>query len=340
VTLAEIAKQANVSIPTVSKVLNGRSDVSARTRAKIEDVLRTHKYHRRERTHDSTLLEVVFHELESEWAIEIIRGAEQVARDNGLSLVVTESGDRQAPSPGWINGVLRRRPAGVILVFSGLASADKQKLRSRRINFVVVDPSGEPDLDVASVGSANWAGGMSAAHHLIDLGHQRIGMISGPNDMLCSVQRVDGYRAALARAGIPFDRDLVYSGDFHIRGGKDGATHLLSLPTPPSAIFAGSDLQALGVYAVARARGLRIPEDLSVVGYDDLPLARWAGPPITTVRQPLTEMAATAARMLTQEREDATLPFNQRVDLATSLIVRESTAPPAVVKVEGRASVG
>ncbi|HEU0256864.1 MAG TPA: LacI family DNA-binding transcriptional regulator [Microbacteriaceae bacterium] len=329
VTLSEIARHADVSVPTVSKVLNGHADVSALTRSKVEEALRAHQYRRRPRAQTSDLLELVFHELESEWAIEIIQGVERVAREGGLSVVVTESGDRHSPSPGWIDGVLRRRPLGVILVFSGLSEENKRKLRSRRVNFVVVDPSGEPDPDVASVGSANWAGGMSAVRHLTDLGHRRIGMITGPGDMLCSVARGDGYRAALSRAGIPFDPDLVYDGTFHVQSGKDGAAYLLSLPEPPTAIFAGSDLQALGVYETARARNIRVPDDLSVVGYDDLRLARWAGPPLTTVRQPLTEMAATAARLLVRLEEEPDLPLNQRIDLATSLVVRQSTAAPA-----------
>jgi LacI family xylobiose transport system transcriptional regulator len=275
------------------------------------------------------MVELVFHELESEWSIEIIRGVERVTRESGISLILTESGDRHSPGEAWIDGVLRRRPMGVILVFSDLGQQEKHKLRSRGVNFVVVDPADEPDPDVASIGSANWAGGFAAAQHLLSLGHRRIGMISGPDDMLCSVARVDGYRSALERAGIAFDADLVRTGDFHVAGGRRGAAQLLDLPESPTAIFAGSDLQALGVYEAARPRGVRIPEDLSVVGYDDLRVARWVGPPLTTIRQPLTEMAETAARMLVRMSEDPEAPLNQRFDLATSLVVRESTAPPA-----------
>jgi LacI family transcriptional regulator, xylobiose transport system transcriptional regulator len=326
VTLGEIAAQAGVSLPTVSKVLNGRSDVAAPTRAKVETLLRDNGYfRRRETTRRSQFIELVFHELDSEWAIEIIRGVERVARESNTSVILTESGDRHSPAPEWIDGVLRRRPLGVILVFSDLSPANKQKLRSRGVNFVVVDPAGEPNPDVASIGSANWAGGLAAARHLIDLGHRRIGMISGPGDMLCSVARVDGYRAALDRAGIPFDPELVRQGDFHVAGGRDGSRELLALPEPPTAIFAGSDLQALGVYETARSLGLRIPDDLSVVGYDDLQLARWAGPPLTTIRQPLAEMAETAARLLLRLAAEPEAPANQRFDLATSLVVREST---------------
>lgn len=329
VTLAEIAQAANLSLATVSKVLNGRTDVSPTTRSRVEELLHQHGYLRRSSGAGSAqMVEVVFHELESEWAIEIIRGVERICREAGMSVLLTESGDRHAPGPGWIDGVLRRRPLGVILVFSALTDASKQKLRSRGVNFVVVDPAGQPDPDVASIGSANWSGGFAAAQHLIELGHTRIGMISGPEDMLCSVARVDGYRSALERAGIAFNPELLRVGDFHVAGGQRAAEELLELPHPPTAIFAGSDLQACGVYEAARLLGLRVPDELSVVGYDDLRLARWVGPPLTTIRQPLTEMAEAATRLLLQMSEDPDPSLNQRIDLATSLVVRESTRPP------------
>jgi LacI family transcriptional regulator, xylobiose transport system transcriptional regulator len=326
VTLADIAEEASISLATVSKVLNGRADVSNATRARVEALLHQHGYARRVASSSrSRMIELVFHELDSEWAIEIIRGVERVARENDIGVILTESGDRHSPAPEWVGGVLRRAPMGVILVFSDLSHENKQKLRARGINFVVVDPAGEPDPDVASIGSANWAGGMAAAQHLIDLGHRRIAMISGPEDMLCSRARVDGFRSALERNGIPFDPSLVISGDFHVSGGREGAQKLLALKSRPTAIFAGSDLQAIGVYDAARRAGLHVPDDLSVVGYDDLRQARWAGPPLTTIRQPLMEMAETAARLLVRISEDPTVETNQRFDLATRLIVREST---------------
>jgi len=143
----------------------------AATRSKVEALLHEHGYLRRNSgSGTAQMVEVVFHELESEWAIEIIRGVERVARESNLSVLLTESGDRHTPGPGWIDGVLRRRPLGVVLVFSALTEASKQKLRSRGVNFVVVDPAGQLDPDVASIGSANWSGGFAAAQHLIDLG--------------------------------------------------------------------------------------------------------------------------------------------------------------------------
>ncbi|WP_377271427.1 LacI family DNA-binding transcriptional regulator [Peterkaempfera sp. SMS 1(5)a] len=328
-TLAEIARAAGVSAPTVSKVLNGRADVAPATRSRVEELLRRHGYRRRRGgMQQSQLLDLVFHELESAWAMEVIRGVENVARDEGLSLVLSESAGRLSPGQTWVDGVLARRPAGVILVLSDLDAAQRAQLTSRDIPFVVMDPAGDPGGVVPSIGATNWQGGLAATRHLVELGHRRIGVIGGPASMMCSRARIDGYRAALETAGLTVDPELIKRGNFHHESGYAIGLELLRLPDRPTAIFTGNDLQALGVYEAARELGLRIPEDLSVVGFDDLPLARWVGPPLTTVRQPLTEMAEAAARLVLDLGRDRR-PAATRVELATSLVVRSSTAPPS-----------
>ena len=328
VKLNELADEAGVSLSTVSKVLNGRSDVSAATRARVESILDRQGYQRRSGLpNKGTLIEVVFPELETAWAMEIIRGVENVARSNGLSVVLTESGDRHSPSADWVEGVLRRRPVGVVLVFSDLEEESKAKLRSRAIPFVIIDPAGDPAPDVPSVGSANWSGGLMATRHLIELGHTRIAAITGRDDMMCSFARVDGYRSAMSSAGLDVDERLVRFGNFQVDGGNEIALELLALDDRPTAIFAGSDLQALGVIEAARTLGLQIPRDLSIVGYDDLQLAQWSSPALTTIHQPLTKMAEEAARLVVRMSEGE-LESIPRMDLATRLVVRESTAPP------------
>ncbi|MFJ8937820.1 LacI family DNA-binding transcriptional regulator [Streptomyces sp. NPDC102365] len=328
-TLAEIAREAGVSAPTVSKVLNGRADVAPSTRTRVEDLLRQHGYRRRRaEASRSPLIDLVFHELESAWAMEVIRGVENVARDEGLSVVLSESAGRLTPGRTWADQVAARRPHGVVLVLSGLDESQRALLTSRSIPFVVVDPAGDPGDDAPSVGATNWQGGLAATRHLADLGHRRIGVISGPSRMMCSRARLDGYRAALDTAGLPVDPALVRSGDFHHDSGYRAGLELLRLPDRPTAVFAGNDLQALGLYEAARELGLRVPEDLSIVGFDDLPVARWVGPPLTTVRQPLTEMAEAAARLVLDLGRSERPSTATRVELATSLVVRSSTAPP------------
>ncbi len=320
VTIAHIADAAGVSVPTVSKVVNGREDVAPGTRARVEALLQEHGYRRPARDARAQLLDVVFKELESPWAMEIIKGVEEVARENGLGVVLSAQEGPGALGRQWIEGVAARRSAGLILVISELSPQQIARLNARNIPFVVVDPAGEPAPGVPAVGATNWNGGLTATRHLLELGHTRIGMIGGPPGMLCSRARVDGYRAALETAGLSVDPELIRWGTFHLEAGYDQGRALLQLPEPPTAIFAGSDLQAFGVYEAARVLGVEIPRQLSVIGFDDLPMARWVGPPLTTVRQPLTEMAATAARLVLGQGED------RRVELATTLVLRQSTA--------------
>jgi LacI family xylobiose transport system transcriptional regulator len=328
-TLAEIARAAGVSAPTVSKVLNGRGDVAPATRSRVEELLRLHGYQRRRGSvQPAPLLDLVFHELESSWAMEVIRGVENVARKEGLSVVLSESAGRLTPGQTWVDGVLARRPTGVILVLSDLDPAQRAQLTSRDIPFVVLDPAGDPGEDVPAIGATNWQGGVAATRHLLELGHRRIGVVAGPPGIMCSRARVDGYRAALETAGVAYDPALVRHGTFHYEAGYTEGLALLRSADRPTAVFTGNDLQALGLYEAARELGLRIPQDLSVVGFDDLPLARWISPPLTTVRQPLTEMAEAASRLVL-DLSRGNQPGTLRVDLATRLVERASSAAPA-----------
>ncbi|GAA0603570.1 LacI family DNA-binding transcriptional regulator [Kribbella sandramycini] len=325
VTIAEIAEQAGVSVPTVSKVLNGRADVAEETRARVERLIREHGYRRRASgTPASPMIDLVFSQLGGEWAIELIRGVEEVARAEGVEVVLSECGGAWRPRQEWIESVLNRRPLGAILVFSDLDADQRAQLEARRIPFVVVDPVGDVGPDVPAIGSANWNGGRLATQHLTALGHTRIAVIGGPDDVLCSRQRVDGYTDALRSSGLTVDPALVRTGDFSVTGGHREALALLRLPDPPTAIFAASDLTALGVYQAARELTLEIPRDLSVVGYDDLPVAQHVGPTLTTVHQPLHHMAELATRLVLDLSRGAT-PTALRLDLAVSLQVRQST---------------
>ncbi|WP_324613252.1 LacI family DNA-binding transcriptional regulator [Streptomyces sp. SBT349] len=328
VTIAEIAREAGVSEATVSKVLNGREEISPATRTRVRELLERRGYRRRgvRRADRAGLIDLVISELNSPWATEVLRGAEREARRHAAAVVVTVAdGD---PGDGtWLDRVAERRSDGVLLVLSPLRPAAARRLTALGTPFVLVDPVGGFDPAVTTVGATNWSGGLAATEHLIGLGHRRIGVVTGPPDLVCSQQRLDGYRAALGRAGIPVDPALVRYGDFHAEGGAAQAAALLDLDRPPTAVFAGSDLQASGVYAEAHRRGLRIPDALSVVGFDDVALCAWVSPRLTTVRQPLAEMARIAVRtVLAPAGEGPEGP--PRIELATSLVVRDSTAPP------------
>jgi LacI family transcriptional regulator len=324
-TLETVAVAAGVSLATVSKVLNDRGDVAASTRIRVQQLLDEYEYVPPGRSAVSrsgqgrSQIELVA-ALDSPYSVEILRGV----RWGPLDVVVS-------PMPGptdarsWSSAVVSAGRSGAIIVTSELTRSDQRTLARAHVPYVLIDPAAElPDPKVATVGATNWAGGFSAARHLLRLGHRRIGVIGGPVAMQCSRARISGYSAALASAGVEVDPALIRHGNFHHIGGYEAARELFELAQPPSAIFAGSDEQAFGVAEAARATGRRIPEDLSVVGFDDLPIARWFSPPLTTVRQPLAEMGRIAAEMLLamiDQRE----PHGRQVELATELIVRSST---------------
>ena len=327
VTIAQIATAAGCSPSTVSKVLNGNADVSAATRHRVQSLLAEHSYEKRGSTTAGAppLVDLVFQELESPWAMEIIKGAVAAAGEAGLNVALTSLSEHDG-ARSWLDHISARGTRGVILLLAKLDKRQKAELRARGLPFAVVDPRGEPDPSVVTVGATNWAGGFTATRHLVELGHKRIGMISGPLDLLCSRARMDGYRSALESAGLRLEADLTSWGDFHVDGGFKAGMAMLSSPRRPTAIFAGSDLQALGVLEAARLQHVRVPSELSLVGFDDLPLSTWTSPPLTTVRQPLAEMASTAVRLLLSPGE---LDQDRSVELATSLVVRETTARPA-----------
>jgi LacI family transcriptional regulator, xylobiose transport system transcriptional regulator len=326
-TVAAIAQLAGVSPPTVSRVLNGQAGVAVSTRQRVEEVLREHGYRRRDGSAQLPVLELVFHALESPWALEIMEGVEQAARERGLSLLVTQMQGRLTPGPAWTEQVLARRPAGVVAVFSELTARQQAQLAARSVPLVMLDPTGEPLHDTPSVGATNWTGGLAATRHLLQLGHRRIAMLSGPVQWPCCRARLDGYRAAMDAAGVPVDPELVRVSTLYVEGGLRDGADLLRLPDPPTAIFTANDLQAMGVYQAAAQAGVRIPDELSVVGFDGLAFTAWCTPPLTTVRQPLARMGAAAARLaLAMSRGEQ--PEETRIELATNLVVRQSTSPP------------
>ena len=330
VTIAHIAKRAGVSVPTVSKVLNGRTDVSAETRRLVQSVIREHGYQpARRAARSAPLLELAIHEFESDWAGEIIKGTQLVATEHGLGLVLSEYGSTSSSGREWIDTVLARRPAGVIAVLESPNDEIRAQLRNRGIPLVVVDPTGEPLHGTPSVGATNWSGGLTATRHLLELGHRRIGVVAGPERLLCSRARLDGYRAAMDAAGATVDPDLIRHGNFYVDTAIREARAILDRAPAqrPTAIFALNDLSALGIYQAAREFRLHIPDDLSVVGFDDLPAAQWANPPLTTIRQPLVQMAVAAARLVLRLAAGEH-PAQTRTELATELVVRSSTAPP------------
>jgi LacI family transcriptional regulator len=339
VTLATVAASAGVSVATVSKVLNGRSDVAASTRALVQDALTQHQYMppppRTESAAQPTF-ELVFDGSLHAYSAEIVQGVIDAAAESGVAVVVSTrtGGPREViperPGP-WARRLASAGRRAVISVTSELTEAHLTALKRAKVPLVVVDPLKQPRAQFTSVASTNFSGGLAATRHLLSLGHRRIAYVGGPASAACNQARIHGYRAAMDDHGAPVLPGYVTTGQFVYENGLASGASLLDLPKPPTAIFAGSDEVALGIMEAARLRGQRIPEELSVVGFDDTQLARMASPPLTTIRQPLWEMGAVAVRTALRLAAGETIE-SHHVELATQLLVRSSTASLAPEK--------
>lgn len=327
-TLSDVASVAGTSIPTVSKVLRGGTDVSPATRDRVMDAIRAVGYARGLKgaadTEQAALIDLVVDHVNGTWANGVLTGVESAAIAANVDVVISiarENGD-------WVSRLLRRPSRGAIVVLVDPTSSQFSALKAAGIPIVLVTPMSEPQAAVPQVGVTNWDGGRTAAEHLLSLGHRRFGIVAGERSHLYSRARVDGFRSALNVAG--GGRCTVVHGNWDRDAAARAAAPLLDSEDRPTAIFACSDVMAVGVYDAAAKLGLRIPLDLSVVGFDDVPEAQWAVPALTTVRQPIAEMGAVAVRLLMQVPELGPISDAgdiNRVDLHTSLVVRNSTGP-------------
>lgn len=331
--MARIAERAATSVPTVSKVLSGGTDVSEATRLRVMEAAHELGYRRRPRLrppvddpHVAHIVDVVVGHLGGSWIGPVLGGIEEEAATAGVDLVLT----RARPDGEWVNRLLRRSSLGAIVVLVDVTAAQLHLLTTAELPVVIVDPIIRPPADVASIGATNWDGGRMAAEHLLGLGHTRIGVIAGAKGQLYSSARLDGFSTALRDAGVPLPRERVVYGDWSRDRARAAAEAMLAEGERPTAFFAFSDIMALGVYEAADQAGLRIPDDLSVIGFDDVQESAWATPPMTTIQQPIAEMGAAAFRMLHQAHR-AARPLSSsatRLELETRLIERASVARP------------
>ena len=330
ITIADIAARAGTSASTVSKVLNGRPGVGNEKRDQILALLDGTRYKRRGagRRSQSGLIDIVFADIHGLWSARLLYGAETAASRFGVALVVSSVHSRTLGNRHWVEKFKERCSVGLVVVATRLRPELSSELRRLRAPYVFLDPLGAVPEDVPVISCTNFAGARDATQHLVDLGHRRIALITGPADLLYSQERLDGYRVTLDRANLPYGPDYVRFGAMNEESGCRLGAELLDLPEPPTAIFAGSDLHAHGVYEAAADRGLVIPDDLSVVGFDNLPSGKWSSPKLTTVDQPLEDMGALAIQTLLVAARQDVGQTGQRFELATTLVVRQSTAPP------------
>lgn len=328
VTIMDVAREAGVSVATVSKVINGRYGVAQATSAKVQGVIDDLGYEssivaRSLRSHRTHVLGILVAEFEP-FSAEVLKGAAAGLGTSGFELLAYSGGHRGG-GVGWERRSLSRLSGtlidGAVLVTPTVVDADAD------IPVVAVDPHTGPS-GLPMVDSDNLDGARAATEHLIGLGHRRIAFVAGRPDLESSRQREEGYRQALAAAGLPFDPALVRAGEYRKETTTGPVRELLTMPEPPTAVFAANDLSALATLDVAAELGLAVPAQLSVVGFDDIPEAVLSAPPLTTVRQPIQQMGTAAISMLIALVE-GTPQEQTHVRLPTSLVLRASTAPPA-----------
>lgn len=328
VTIVDVAEEAGVSYATVSRVVNNKPYVKAETRARVLRAMTRLGYQANLQARSlaggrSNVIGLLVVDLATQYIGEIIHGIDDVLAANQYELMLYTTHRRKVKESAYVNMMARGLADGLLIVLPREPEAYLQWLRQREFPYVLIDQFGIDESDL-SVTATNHQGGYDATKHLIDLGHRRIGIVTGWMDMVSACYRLEGYRAALDDNGIPFDESLVYEGNFTRECGFQGASALLDLPQPPTAIFSSNDDTAFGVMDAARARNLKVPVELSVVGFDDIPTAASHIPPLTTVRQPLTDMGQSATRMLLEliqnPEEDQT-----SIVLPTDLILRETT---------------
>jgi LacI family transcriptional regulator len=332
VTLAQIAESAGVSVATVSKVINGRPDVAQQTRDLVLDLMRQYNYGGNRddlRAHPTVELFFGFERL-SIYHTEIIQSVVDAGAREGVAVVVGRRGesDPAADPAAWARGLAAAGRRAVIAVTANTLSPPILEALNRiRLPLVLLDPEALPDDSIVSVGATNFAGGHAAATHLLSLGHRRIAYLGGTETAGSNQARLHGFRSAMEAAGAPVPGELIrHAGTFHAAEGVEHGGRLLTADPAPTAVFAASDELAAGLIEAARRRGLRVPDDLSVVGFDNTPLAQVISPPLTTIHGPVQEMGAvalrTALRLAAAEEIDS-----HHVELATRLVVRDSTSP-------------
>ncbi|TQK50172.1 LacI family transcriptional regulator/LacI family xylobiose transport system transcriptional regulator [Streptomyces sp. SLBN-118] len=275
----------------------------------------------------ATLVDLVTGEPDSSWVAELLAGIEQVAHEHGVGVAFHPVHYRATPGMDWLDSLAERGTAGIIAARTGLNAYQRREIAGRGIPAVLVDATDHSDDALPSVTATSRHGALTAAQHLTGLGHRRIAVIGGPSGSHFAGSLVAGYREALTVAHIPYDPFLVRFGGFRQEEGHRHAWSLLRARTPPTAILTGSTTQALGVYKASRDLGVRVPDGLSVVGFDDLTHASWISPSLTTVRRPLREIGGVAMRMVTTLMDGGELTV-VRAELATHLVLRHSTAAP------------
>lgn len=328
-TVLDVAQAAGVSTATVSRVANDHANISPATRARVLAAMDELGYVPNLRARGlaggkTRVLGLIVDDIESSYNNQVAKGIDETIAAHGYDLLLSTMHTRNRTTR-HIESLFNGFAEGLIVLLSGGFGQYLGEVEARQIPVVLIDHAVVPNVPV--VKADNDGGTRAALRHISQLGHTRVGFITGNLEVASGRERLDAYRSEVRSAGLDVEEDLIVEGDFKVEGGAEAARRLLALENPPTAVFASSDMEAFGVMRVARELGISIPDDLSLIGFDDIPEASNVTPPLTTVRQPMREMGQLAAQMLIGAVEDEP-SRGARIELPTELVIRASTAPP------------
>ena len=334
-TIKDVAKRAGVSITTVSHVINKTRYVSDELLNSVNKAMEELDYHpnilaRGLRRGETKTIGLVIPDISNQFFAEISRKIEDKGFEHGYSVIMCNTDDDYLKEKSYIDVLIAKHVDGIIFISAGVVSDTFERTIELKIPIVVADRDIRTNnSDIVLVD--NHLGGFEATKYLINLGHKRIGCIAGPSSVTPSAQRLEGYKSALKDAGLMIDTTLIIPGDFRYQSGDKAMQAMLSNPQRPTGVFACNDMMALGAIRAVHDRGFKIPDDISLIGFDNIPLSQTVYPSLTTMSQPLQEMAELVIDLLTKriefknqrQKDKEELKF-QRIVLEAKLIERDS----------------
>ncbi|ELY3774259.1 DNA-binding transcriptional regulator CytR [Cronobacter dublinensis] len=330
-TMKDVAVRARVSTATVSRALMNPEKVSQATRNRVEQAAIDVGYlpgslNRNLKRNESRTILVIVPDICDPFFSEIIRGIEVTAAEQGYLVLIGDCAHQNQQEKTFIDLIITKQIDGMLLLGSRLPF-DASKEEQRNLPPMVMANEFAPELELPTVHIDNLTAAFNAVNYLHELGHQRIACIAGPEEMPLCHYRLQGYVQALRRSGMTVDPHYISRGDFTFEAGASALEQLLSLPQPPTAIFCHSDVMALGAMSMAKRRGYRIPDDISIIGFDNIALAEFCDPPLTTVAQPRFDIGREAMLLLLSQLNGHTVSSGSRL-LDCELVLRGTTRAP------------
>ncbi len=330
VTVKDVAEKSGVSVSTVSHVINGTRFVSDELKTKVRKAMEELEYKpnliaRSLRTKRSNVLGLIIADITNPYYSEMAWNIENLGHLQDYTVMLCNSEGEPIKEEFYIKRLLEMRADGIIIISSKIRQEKLEEMVGKDLPVVLIDKH-DAGIQMDLIKIDEFEGGRMATEHLISLGHQRIACINGVSENYLNVHRLRGYQSAMENAGLKLDAHLMISSDFDVVAGYRNGKSLLEMDDPPTAIFATGDLIAYGVIQAAYKKGLSVPKDLSIVGFDDVYLSKYFIPPLTTIKQPIYEISETAINCFFERMED-NQKTGRTINFNVHLEIRESTAP-------------